>query len=220
MNDILMYNKYINLFTKLYNYAISSKDKSFEDIPGLIEYYSEYNKPFKKKHIINEYDKQVFIKKTIMKELEEFIDEECSMDDIVSFSSLWQFCQFVRYAEKVVFYKNALDRHFYVDSDMLDVKERLFVIEQKNLDSTYKFKLEKVVDSITKEECKVITLNICRHYGKEMSNIFTIVNEDIKINDQSDQYLITTINLILEKTIKNVLRDCVEQLVRVILNMV
>lgn len=220
MNDILMYNKYINLFTKLYNYAMSSKDKPIEDIPGLIEYYSENNKLFKKKHIINEYDKQVFIKKTIMKELEEFIDEECSMDDIVSFSSLWQFCQFVRYAEKVVFYKNTPNRTFYVDSDMLDVKERLFAINQDNLEATYKFKLEKVVDSITKQECKVITLNIYRQYGKEMSNIFTIVNEDIKINDQSDQYLITTINLILERSIKKVLRNCVDQLVMVILNMV
>ena len=214
MNDILMYNRYINLFSKLYNYISSNKNKSIDDIPGIKEYYAKYKKPFRKLKI-DDYDKQVFIQYSVRKELDEFIAEECMIDNLLSFSSLWQFCQFVRYAEKVVFYKNTLDQKLYVDSEMADVKTRIFAITDN--DTEYKFKLEKVIEPISQEECKVITLNICRQYGKEMNNIFTIVNEDIRFNDQSDEYLINTVNLILEDSIKHVLKDCVEQLLNVML---
>lgn len=214
MNDILMYNRYINLFSKLYNYIISNKNKAIDDIPGLKEYYQNHKKPFKKIKI-NDYDKCRFIHDSVRKELDEFIAEECINDNLLSFNSIWQFCQFVRYAEKVVFYKNTPDNKLYVDSNMVDVKERIFTVTE--FDTLYKFKLERVVEPITKEECKVITLNVCRQYGKEMNNIFTIVNEDIKFNDQSDEYLINTINLILEDSMKHVLKDCVEQLLTVVL---
>ena len=213
MNDILMYNKYISLFTKLYNFILSNKDKHIEEIEGLQEFYAKKNKPFRKKYEISDYAKKYYITQKANYELEEFIAEECSIDDIVSFNSIWQFCQFVRFAEKVTFYQNIPTNNLYVDSDMLDVKERLFIINNKSLDYQLKFKLEKVNDSITKQECKVITLNVCRLYGKKMNNIFTIVDEDIKINDQSDEYLINTINIILEREMKKVLKKCISEMI-------
>ena len=212
MNDILMYNKYISIFTKLYNYIASNKYKQFDEVEGLMEWYNKKHKSFRNKNKISEFDKYHFIKENVYKELDNFIEEECATDNIVSFSSLWQFCQFVRYAEKIVFYENIPDNLLYVDSDMLDVKERVFAVNNKSLKTQFKFKLEKVDDNITKQECKVITLNVCRQYGKEMNNIFIIVNEDIKINDQSDEYLINTVNLILEDSMKSTLRAIFAQL--------
>jgi ribosomal protein S24E len=101
---------------------------------------------------------------------------------------------------------------FYVDSDMLELKERSFEIKY-NDKTTFNFKLEKVEDKTNHQEFKVITLNIKRKYGKQMANIFTIVNEDVKFNDSSDLYLIKTINEILYKKMMSILKSSVIGLV-------
>ena len=208
MDDILLYNKYIDFFTTLYNYISESKDKELSE---LIE-PSKYKK-FIRQHrccSINT-QKRIIIHDEVIKKLDSFIEEECAIEDMLSFGSLWRFCQFVRYAEKTIFYENTLDQDFYVDSDMYEVSERSF-----QLKSIYEvevlFKLEKTRDKVNNEEFKVITLNVKRLYGKQMMNTFTIVNEDVKFNDSSDLYLINTINNFLYRELLATLKNIVNTL--------
>lgn len=202
--DILQYNIYIHFYEDLY-------DKIFNFVNG-----DEFNNlPPKKKFSLftkNE-NKEIYIKNRALDLYNEFLKEECSEEYMLSFGSLWQFCQFVRFIEKVSMYKNDPEMNsFYVDSDMLELKERTFEIKYDDK-TTFNFKLEKVEDKINHQEFKVITLNIKRKYGKQMANIFTIVNEDVKFNDSSDLYLIRTVNEILYQKMIAILHDSVLDLV-------
>jgi len=198
MNDILEYNKYINIFNSIYNYISTTKDKDISELE--IEPAKGFKK-FKKNKQKECTIRYQIISKEVKKMLNEFIDEECKMEDMLAFASLWQFCQFIRYAEKTIFYENTPEQSFYVDSDMFDIKERAFQIKYHD-NVEILFKLEKVSDEITKQDFKVITLNVNRLYGKKMSNIFKIVDEDVKTNDTSDIYLIDMVNDILYKEMK------------------
>ena len=209
MNDILQYNKYINIFNQIYDYVAVTKDK---DISELVE-PAKGLKKLSKHNMPDSMRKAVIINNNAMDSINEFINDECDIENMLSFSSLWQFCQFVRYAEKIVFYKNEPSNTLYIDSDMFDIKERAFQIKYK--DTEIQFRLEKTDDIVNKQEFKVITLNIKRLYGKNMMNVFTIVNEDVKLNDASDQYLINTVNDILYREMIRCLKASVKELLKV-----
>lgn len=124
-----------------------------------------------------------------------------------SYELLWSFCQFIRYAEKVIFYHNTLESTIYVDSDLLDFEKRAMKITTKDTDiSLILKKVENPADRYT--PFKVINLEIKRHFGKEMLNKFTIVNGEVKYNDSGDIALITIINQLLinvmEKAVKEI----------------
>ncbi len=209
MNDILQYNKYINTFNQIYDYVVRTKDK---DISELVEPAKGLKKLSRHK-IPDDIRKSVIINNYVSDAINEFISNECDIEDMLSFSSLWQFCQFIRYIEKIVFYKNEPSNILYVDSDMFDIKERAFQIKYR--DTEIQFRLEKTDDIINKQEFKVITLNIKRLYGKNMMNVFTIVNEDVKLNDASDQYLINTVNDILYREMIRCLKASIGELLKV-----
>lgn len=121
----------------------------------------------------------------------------------MNFNDLWEFCQFVKYAEKTLFYKNDPSRSFYVDSNIDDLSSRQFMI--KDLDDTYQllFKLEKTNDPVDNEIMRIIRLSVSRNYGRKMTNEFIIVNSEIKYNDDADIYLIDKINRILCERVSN-----------------
>ena len=129
----------------------------------------------------------------------------------MSFNDLWEFCQFVKYAEKTLFYQNDPDpqRVFYVDSDIDDLSKRQFAI--RDLDNTYQllFKLEKINEPIHNEIMKIIRLSVSRNYGRKMTNEFIIVNSEIKYNDDADIYLIDNINRILYERITNTFNEII-----------
>ena len=212
-NDVLQYNKYISFFTGLYNYIMDYSNKisnmNFEPERRKTRFrLFHHSRMYTDSELqINEYER---VRDYTKDKIKSFIFEDCKIEDMLSFASMWQFCQFIRYAEKTIFLKNRPESNFYVDSDMIDVKSRVFII--KNEDTEIIFKLEKIPDEITKTEFKTITLNIKRLYGKQMTNIFTIVNEDVKCNDSSDLYLINTVNKILYDEMLRELEACVEKL--------
>lgn len=127
----------------------------------------------------------------------------------MSFNDLWEFCQFVKYAEKALFYQNDPIRLFYVDSDIDDLSKRQFAI--KDLDNSYQllFKLEKTNEPIHNEIMKIIRLSVSRNYGRKMTNEFIIVNSEIKYNDDADIYLIDNINRILYERITNTFNEII-----------
>lgn len=129
-------------------------------------------------------------------------------DTIVSsgmkFNDLWEFCQFVKFAEKIIFYVNDPKKQFYVDSNIDDLSKRQFVIT--DFYNTYQllFKLEKAENSVNNDILKVIRLSISRNYGRKMVNEFVIVNSSVKYNDESDMFLIEEVNKILYKNLNTV----------------
>lgn len=214
-NDVLQYNKYIAFFNSIYNYIVTEKEKDVTEF----ENYKKEIKILKKIHIVTKKElderfKDNHIRSEVFNQLHTFMDEECQIDEFISFGSLWQFCQFVRYVEKVIFYKNDLDCGFYVDSELYDLNERQFRVNKDSKVDIY-FKLEKTKDKINNQEFKVITLNIKRMYGKKMVNVFTIVNEDVKLSDSSDLYLINTINGFLYEEMIDTLDIIIRNLLKI-----
>ena len=145
-------------------------------------------------------------KELLDKRVNKFIDDQFKDPNYnLSFIQLWNFCKFVRYAEKTVFWKNIPDNFIYVDSDLYDDKCIKFSLKDRLQDPLIEcmFELEKVKvikKSIVSEDdnyLEVIKLTITRQFGKTMTNVFHIVDADVKYNDSSDILLITTINRLL-----------------------
>lgn len=130
-----------------------------------------------------------------MKKDFEPVKDKPSKNVIRDFEQMWYFAQFVRYAEKVIFYDNDTDKPLFVDSPIDEDHERVFVIAKDNY--IIKFKLQWIYDSTAKQMLKVISIKIDRNFGKEMSNEYIIVDGNVKLKDVSDFTLISIINSIL-----------------------
>ena len=122
------------------------------------------------------------------------------------FNNLWQFCQFIRWAEKVVFYRNEAINRLYVDSAIDDVDCRLIVYSEEDIQ--IKIKMEKVpnpayipntlsdilsMNKNVQQYFKSMKIVVERNYGKEMTNKFTIIDNDTEFDDFSDKMLYETI---------------------------
>lgn len=122
--------------------------------------------------------------------------------EIPTFERLWDFCEFIRTAEKIFFFKNDIDNKIYVEYNMSDDSEmsvRKLRIKDSD-DYEIRFTLEK---KILFETINTIKINIVREYGLQMKNTYLIVNGDIKYEDDSDLYLINEINHKLMDTISS-----------------
>ena len=113
-----------------------------------------------------------------------------------TFEQMWDFAQFVRYAEKTIFYQNVPEHSFYVDSPLDADEERMFAITTRK-EITIVFKLKWVYDTTQKQTLKVINIKVTRDFGKNMINEYTIVNGEVKLKDDSDYTLIAVINDLL-----------------------
>ena len=189
--ESLLLNKFIYSFTELYKSAIS-------EVVSTSDFKYKRNKkfPFKKDKI--EIIHYPVIEENILKL--KSLKENVIIPNGINFNDLWEFCQFVKFAEKAFFYYNDPDKLFYVDSNIDDMDKRKFVIKDEN--NTYRllFGLERM-QSPNKEVLKIIRLSVNRNYGRKMTNEFTIVNSEIKYNDDADIYLIDNINRILYERI-------------------
>lgn len=145
-----------------------------------------------KDDIINEFDEKIdeFIKRDF-----EPVKDKPDKNMTRSFEQMWYFAQFVRYAEKTVFYNNDTDKPLFVDSALDEDHERIFVIKKDEYE--LRFKLQWIYDSTLKQMIKVVNIKVSRSYGKEMTNEYVIVDGKLKLNDVSDFLLMNMINDIL-----------------------
>ena len=184
----LKLNKYIKGIMDLYDIVIVNPEEPIEIKPEIKTNF------FNRKEIKSElsYPKR----DKVLKELNDLRLSTITPNGM-SFNDLWEFCQFVKYAEKTLFYQNDPKRLFYVDSNIDDLSARQFMI--KDPEDTYQllFKLEKTNEPINNEIMRIIRLSVSRNYGRKMTNEFIIVNSEIKYNDDADIYLIDKINRIL-----------------------
>lgn len=201
MDDLWKDNKFISFLYDYYFYCIEKHKYIYNK--KLVPKYKYF--PFIKKEIIDCIDEtkddKMMEKKTFI--IKEFQDESYNM----SFAQLWDFCKFIRYAEKIVFWKNKPDKCIYVDSELYEDKILKFSLKDNIICPSMEciFELEKIPTN--GQQLEIIRLSIVRQYGKLMTNTFTIVNADVKYNDSSDILLITTINRILRQQAINTFED-------------
>ena len=210
-NDIFKANHYIEHFNECYD-ILSSNDRfnyiRIEIVDRIVtkEKPGFFDKLFKKKVVEgltpSYKDSKTDIEAKFDEKIDEFIKkdfepikEKPSKNVIRDFEQMWYFAQFVRYAEKVVFYDNDTDKPLFVDSPLDEDHERIFVISKNNY--TIKFKLQWIYDTTAKQMLKVISIKVDRHFGKEMTNEYIIVDGNVKLKDVSDFTLISIINSIL-----------------------
>ena len=204
-NEILSDNRFIYRAKKLY-YDLQTSDTYEIDEEERVEVdYHVIGNLFKKKisyekkrvPLINKYNRDA---------------KALSIKPLI-FSNMWEFCQFVKWAEKIVFYKNTTDNTIYVDSAIDDLDCRLLVYNNK--DFNIRFKLEKVLNpsyipntlsdvlSMNKNDTpkyfKSMKIIVERTYGKNMTNHFTIIDDNTDFEDMSDTLLFETIESILRE---------------------
>ena len=129
----------------------------------------------------------------------------------LTFQQLWDFCQFVRYAEKVLFYENNMEENkLFVSSTLTDISSRKFIIKHGNVDIIITLEKENTRDDIL----KIVKLEIIRNYGKMMKNEYVIVNEMTDRLDISDNILIMNVNRIIYKYVLNTYLDIIEKFLK------
>ena len=211
-NDLVGMNQFIRYADELM-YAYD-KDKEHIETAEEVSYgkqflWFKYDKKITKREEISTANRS-----EIRKEIKEFIDKNTS--EPLSFKFLWQYCQFVRWAEKTVFYKNTTDNKLFVDSAMMDLDKRNFVLSYGD-DILIQFSLEKQKDPVLKYSTfdipdptedrsvyyHVIKINVVRKYGKMMNNKYTIIDSRVNYEDSSDITLMDTINKLLCEAVRN-----------------
>lgn len=204
-------NDFIRLAEELFDSFISPEyitesETIEEEVYTHILFFNIKKKKIKEKKVNKKYND---IKKQIDYKIA-YINSE----DSVSFFILWQFCQFIRWCDKVFFFQNTETDYIVVDSDIYSTEERNFVIQNKpNYIIYFKLSINTINGKFdTKNSIKVIELKIDRLYGKKLSTKFIIVDSKVEYRDDSDLYLINSINAILKKCITNRLTEAYKQL--------
>ena len=126
----------------------------------------------------------------------------------IKWKDLWTFCQFVRWAEKSIFFVNDKDNELYVDSDIDNVDVRRLVV---NATSNVMIQLELKRQVTPVETLEIIVIQVSRNYGKQLKNKYMVVNGEVDYPDGSDRDLMITINTYLNnavKTISDNILDC------------
>ena len=209
-------NRYIEIFNKFYN-KLNSIDRETTKISlrrSSFKYRFMSQREFDK---LSEATCKSYVDCVISdckSELKEFIDNDflhAENNGISrSYRQMWEFAQFVRYVEKVLFYKNNPDNDLYVDTKLDDVEKREFLINGDE----YKiyFHLNSQRDDLLDTTYNVINIKVIRDFGKKMINEYTIINEQVKLNSLGDNILIITINNLLFDISLKVLNEIMDKL--------
>ena len=106
--------------------------------------------------------------------------------------TLYEFATFVKYMEKIFFYKNDKDSIICCDS-MLEDKPRRLVFNTEELMISADIQLDK----------NRIDILVSRNYGRNMKNGYTIINRKVDFEGKSDLVLMNNVTLIMQKLISN-----------------
>ncbi len=105
------------------------------------------------------------------------------------------YCNMIRFAEKLNLYSNNANDHIYVESELYSENSCNFVIRNNsnNIDHTILIKCTEKEDTVSQTLLKIIEISIERYNGKQMKNKIIIVNGYVKVNNISDTYLFLSI---------------------------
>lgn len=121
-----------------------------------------------------------------------------------TFMSLWSFCDFIRWSEKLFLYHNNEDDLIFCDSPISNIDTKTFVINREYSKIYFRLTMPKTLDMDSNKKLdfhKKIDIVVERNYGKEMKNKYVITDEEFKCNDNSDVLLMNYINVLLNDAI-------------------
>ena len=168
-DEVFKGNYYIDHFNECFDILNIEDRRNYIQViePPTVEKLSFFDKLKGKKSVktplVYSESKNAFIKSFDTK-IDEFVKQDFEPTDkegkniIRSFEQMWYFSQFVRYAEKVIFYKNDTDKPLYVDSTLDEDKDRIFVIKKDDYD--IRFKLQWLYDTTAKKMLKIINIKM------------------------------------------------------------
>lgn len=138
--------------------------------------------------------------------------------EMISFNTLWNFSQFIRFSEKCLFYNNNQSKPLFVDSDLYSEKEHRMYIPSEEFDIYVK--LTKIKDDVLDREICSVNIKIIHKDGKKMTNEFIIVNDLPKLDDDSNVILLCNIKTILKDifitTLEEIVNNLKEKYIKVI----
>lgn len=205
-SDELNNNRFIQYAMKAYNIATSSEPPfALEDL-AVKSYYWNWKFPFIHKKI----DHTIYTNKDkLQDEIITFIRANIRDTENLPFSIIWKYCQFIRWVEKTCFYHNDLTKSIICDSAMYsddgDTNKRVLIFQTNDVVIT--LNLEKQSVSVLDLESdnnifnNILTIDIKRKYGKMSANKYVVVDSKTNIRDNSDNYLLNTINIIIKEGI-------------------
>lgn len=155
-------------------------------------YYKDYpDKRFKKKAIINEYNK-----------CKDIINRIRDLSTPLTFKDMWQFAEFIITAEKVYFYQNVQSSGICCDKcESLD-RVLFFAYDDKNL-------YIKIVMNKTNISDK-LAIHLYREWGRKNGTTFNVEGQECNIISDSDHMLVNTINAYVQNSIAGLFESYVE----------
>lgn len=96
------------------------------------------------------------------------------------FNELFEFGSFIKYMEKVFFYKNDSNADVCCDSNIDDKNHRIIVFQSDDI---------KISIDVVKATSNIITLTVTRFYGKNMINTYKIIDREVELRNDSDKTL-------------------------------
>lgn len=225
MSNLAETNQFIDLFEKLYDAVYISKGSNnggeesnlgnIETITSAPAKKSIFSKIFKSDSSNNHeavglpYNEIL----TAYEAIKNFLDNILS-NPAQSFWTIWNICQFVRWAEKIFLYRNDPETDtIFVDSEMT-ADEREFMFKVSDITLSFKLQLIKKPDAKITESAynEVITIMVERNFGKQMKTKIISVDSDVDLTEESDIYLINQINRYLNSAIRELMVDIINKI--------
>lgn len=181
------------------------------------ELYDEFHKheDFLKSHVNAHFDIKFYYRKSLYTAFSNYIDKYNSIKGSTSltFKELWDYSQFLRWAEKVVFYDNSISNYIFSDSKMDTKTSRLFSVQKDNL--MIIFELSQVKDDFRRNQTiDEIKIEVKEEFGKHLVSHFDVIDGDCYYSDDSDLYLMNTINMCLINAVTKSFKDIISRIIR------
>lgn len=116
------------------------------------------------------------------------------------FNLLYDYGCFLRYAEKIIMYKN--DPEYNVICSENNKKDIFLLIKNSNFKSKISISKTDIPDINTGEKLDLFNVEIVREFGKKMMNEFKFISgEEPKFNNESDRILFEGYQIVINRMI-------------------
>lgn len=116
------------------------------------------------------------------------------------FNLLYDYGCFLRYAEKIIMYKN--DPEYNVICSENNKKDIFLLIKNDNFKSKISISKTDIPDINTGEKLDLFNVEIVREFGKKMMNEFKFISgEEPKFNNESDRILFEGYQIVINRMI-------------------
>lgn len=129
----------------------------------------------------------------------------------LSFKELYDYSQFLRWAGKAILYNNSDTNYIFSDQNLDTTMSRLLCIQKENL--LIVLDLSTTRDSLSNEYIDEIKIDVKKGYGKESEFHFVVIDQDCHYKDDSDLYLMNSINQITVKAVSKSFEEIIKSII-------